>query len=274
MSIAEDCLGCLQRRDWIGLNRIVSNDVVAGTIPESPTFTVFENVLVEELIKVEDDEADFAFITAARIFNLDRNTGSSFRVSEPTLLRIARFLFDHDAQEQFAKVLVSDEDAREFLTKGERERQSIIDNTKLGASLDIKVSESGGLLFKKKILNSPQEMELNRAAKCSFPNHIIIPNTALSTIIDSKICASLDQPTSDFFFKSTLDLCIVHPRSFIGEVFIELDSSWHDLPKQKENDSRKDRIFEAAGLKLHRIRKKENKNMEQAFALYINGITL
>jgi very-short-patch-repair endonuclease len=53
--------------------------------------------------------------------------------------------------------------------------------------------------------------------------------------------------------------------------FIELDSSWHDEPKQVEKDRMKDEIFEKAGMALHRLRKKENKNMEEIFELYIKA---
>ncbi|MFM7023632.1 MAG: hypothetical protein ACKOXB_11715 [Flavobacteriales bacterium] len=50
---------------------------------------------------------------------------------------------------------------------------------------------------------------------------------------------------------------------------MELDSSWHDKPKSVENDKMKDEIFQKAGLKLHRLRKKESKEMLDIFELFI-----
>ena len=80
-----------------------------------------------------------------------------------------------------------------------------------------------------------------------------------------KVCSC----AKSFFFKSTLDLCIVDSNTFKPKFFIELDSSWHDKPKQIENDRMKNEIFEKAGMELHRLRKKENKSMDEIFELYI-----
>jgi very-short-patch-repair endonuclease len=76
--------------------------------------------------------------------------------------------------------------------------------------------------------------------------------------------------TKTFFQYSTLDLCIVDSKTFKPKFFIELDSSWHDTPKQIENDKMKDEIFHEAGIKLHRLRKKHNTSMQEVFELYIN----
>ena len=134
------------------------------------------------------------------------------------------------------------------------------------------MGEHGNLRFDKDIFNnSPQEKELYLAAKNILADYILLPNTALSTIIDSKVCAFLDKTTATFFYKSTLDLCVVHPTTFRPELFIELDSSWHDKPKNSDNDKMKNEIFKRAGLKLHRLRKKENKEMPEIFELFIKG---
>jgi very-short-patch-repair endonuclease len=148
--------------------------------------------------------------------------------------------------------------------------QKKIDIERLGANLNVKVGEHGNLQFDKDIFNgSPQEKELYLAAKNILTDSILLPNTALSTIIDSKVCKFLDNATANFFYKSTLDLCIVNQTTFRPELFIELDSSWHDKPKNSENDRMKNEIFQKAGLKLHRIRKKENKEMIEIFELFI-----
>jgi hypothetical protein len=82
------------------------------------------------------------------------------------------------------------------------------------------------------------------------------------------VCAS-----STFFFKSTLDLCIVNPITFIPEIFIELDSkTWHDKPENQEKDLMKDKIFRIAGIELHRIRKKENLEMNEIFKLFLREL--
>jgi hypothetical protein len=104
-----------------------------------------------------------------------------------------------------------------------------------------------------------------------LPDKILLPNTALSTVISSKVCDFLDRKTSSFFYKSTLDLCVVNLNTYRPELFIELDSSWHDKPKNFENDQMKNKIFQKAGLKLYRLRKKENKRMIEIFELFIRN---
>ena len=135
--------------------------------------------------------------------------------------------------------------------------------------MNIKAGQRNDGLQSRNIFKSPQEEELYFAAKETLPNHILLPNTALSTIINESICHLLDKNVANFFWKSTLDLCIVNPETFIPELFIELDSSWHDKPKNQINDKKKDSIFMQAGLTLFRLRKKQNRTMIEEFELFI-----
>lgn len=129
----------------------------------------------------------------------------------------------------------------------------------------------GKLEFSKSIFNSPQEQELYLSAKSHFTDEIILPNIALSSIIDSKIFQLLDKESIKFFLQSTLDLCIVDHINFIPIFFIELDSSWHDSVNQNNKDNMKNMIFKKAGLKLHRLRKLENKPMQEVFELFLKN---
>lgn len=270
MNPAEDCLKYLQTKNWIELANVLSNNKNARVLAESPTFSVFENVFVEELKRFENDTSDDLMIVATRIFQIHRHDSSVFKLSKPALEGIAKYLFDKTPSDVYAEILVNDPDAVRFLKERKVAIQKEIDTVRLGANLNIKVGQHGNLQFDKDIFNgSPQEKELYLAAKNILSDSILLPNTALSTIIDSKLCDFLDNTTSRFFYKSTLDLCIVNSSTYKPELFIELDSSWHDKPKNSENDRMKDEIFQKAGLKLHRIRKKENKQMIEIFELFI-----
>ncbi len=269
MNPAEDCLIYLRSRNWIGLTKVLTDNTHAVILAESPAFSIFESVLVDELMSHENETSEDLFQIASRIFQIHQHDKSAFKLSENTLTGIARYLFNKDPNEIFAKILVNEPDAQQFLENLKVSIQKRIDTERLGAHLEIKVGEHGNLLFDKNIFNdSPQEKELFLAARRMIPKSILLPNTALSTIIDSKVCSVLDKATTNFFYKSTLDLCIVNPSTFRPELFIELDSSWHDQPKNSENDSMKNEIFEKAGLKLHRIRKKKNKEMIEIFELF------
>jgi hypothetical protein len=275
MNPAEDCLKYLQKRDWMGLNKLLVDNEFAVSLADSPTFTIFENVLIDELRRSEDESNEDLHIVAAQIFQLHNLNQSKFRLSENALLKTAKFLFEKDPCEIYAAILVDDPEAQLFLRNQNSEIQSKINNSRISANLDIKIGGDGNLRFDKEIFNnSPQEKELFFAARNVFPDSFLLPNSALSTIIDSKVCQFLNSTTTTFFYQSTLDLCIVNPKTFMPELFIELDSSWHDIEKNKKNDKMKDEIFQKAGLILHRLRKIENKDMTEIFELYLKKIAI
>ena len=270
MNPAEDCLRYLQSRNWIELTRVLSDNKNAQNLVGSPTFSIFENIFIDELKKHENETSDDLIHVATRIFQIHQQDNSALTLSENGLRGIARYLFDRNPHRVYAEILLDELDVQQFLEKEEFSIQKRIVINQLGANLSIKVGEHGELKFDKDIFNgSPQEKELYFAAKNLLTDHILLPNTALSTIIDPKVCNFLSDAVTNFFYKSTLDLCVVSSVTFRPELFIELDSSWHDRPRNLENDKMKDEIFQKAGLKLFRLRKKENKEMLEIFELFI-----
>lgn len=271
MNPAEDCLKHLQMRNWIELANVLSNNNYAKDLAESPTFSFFESLFIDELKRQENEVDEDLSVVVSRIFQIHIHDNSAFLLSENGLRCIARYLFDKHPNEIYAKILNNDLDAKVFLENHDRTIQEKIDTELIATNLNIKIGTEGNLQFDKDIFNgSPQEKELYFAAKKVLHDSILLPNSALSTIIDSKICEFLDNATTNFFYKSTLDLCVVNQFTFRPELFIELDSSWHDNPRNIENDKMKDEIFKKAGLKLHRLRKKQNKEMIEIFELFIN----
>ena len=61
-----------------------------------------------------------------------------------------------------------------------------------------------------------------------------------------------------------MDLVVFEPFNQYEPIyFFELDSVWHDEEDAKEKDKMKDNIFSAAGLKLFRIRDKQNQKIDE-----------
>jgi hypothetical protein len=270
MNVAEECLKCLQTKDWNKFNSIISDDSNCQKLAESNIFQIFENNLISEIEKNQTHFDDISFIVVARIFQLNNYKLSSLNLSDNGLQMIAKYLFKNHPQIEYAKALPKDKEAIEFLkTHHEREVYKSNEN-KINTSLNIKEGQKSDGLLSRNIFKSPQEEELFFAAKKLLPNHILLPNTALSTIINDSIIQRLDKSDSNFFLKSTLDLCIVNPETFFPELFIELDSSWHDKPRIQDNDKKKDLIFKLAGLTLFRLRKKQNRTMIEEFELFIS----
>ena len=266
--MTEKCLIYLQSKEWLKLNEFLSDEKNCKELATDPIFPIFEMNLISEVKRYENEGDENLSTVLARIFQLYQNTGI-LKLSENCVLELATYLFQKHPSEYYAKVLTENTEAKNFLKKKESERTEKIEKTILASNLNVNIGTSGELDFSKSIFNSPQEEELYFASKRILKNEIVLPNIALSTIINSKIMELLEKRTRSFFFFFSLDLCIVDPKTFKPKFFIELDSSWHDKPKQIENDIMKNEIFEKAGMKLHRLRKKKNKNMDEIFELYI-----
>jgi very-short-patch-repair endonuclease len=268
MNITESCLIYLQTKEWLKLNKLLSSENNCKELATDPIFLVFEMNLINEIKRYENNGDENLSTVLARIFQLNQNL-KILKLSEDCILELTEYLFQKHPSEQYAKILTTNSHAQEFLKNKDFERTEKIEKTILASNLDVKIGSSGELDFSKSIFNSPQEKELYLASKRILQNELILPNIALSSIINSKVIELLETKTKSFFFQGSLDLCIIDSQTFKPKLFIELDSSWHDNPKQIDNDRMKNEIFEKAGMELHRLRKKENKSMDEIFEIYI-----
>jgi hypothetical protein len=260
----------LHTKEWLKLNELLSSTTNCKELATDPIFSVFENNLLSEIKRYENDGDEDLSLVLARIFQLSQSL-NILKLSDACLRGLAEYLFQKHPSEHYAKYLIENEQAQSFLKRQKVERTEKIEKTILASNLNIKVGDAGELDFSKSIFNSPQEKELYFAAKKILPNEIILPNVALSSIINSKIVDTMDQQFRSHFFSSTLDLCVISSETFLPKMLIELDSSWHDSQNQIHKDEIKNQIFSKAGLKLHRLRKIQNKSMEEIFELYIKN---
>lgn len=115
------------------------------------------------------------------------------------------------------------------------------------------------------LFKSNEEQKMFLAFKRIFDTYQLYPNVALSNLIDfEKIKDGLIKKEQEYFFKSSVDLVVFEPfRQYQPIYFFELDSIWHDTEYAIENDQIKDKIFTIAGLKLIRIRGRQNQGIEE-----------
>jgi len=121
------------------------------------------------------------------------------------------------------------------------------------------------------LFKSQQEYHFYRATIEVFPNFLVIPNVALSAVIDyNQIKDNLTKEEGSYFFKALIDCAVVDTENnFRAIKFIELDSIYHDTEEQKQKDKMKDNILSVAGQKLLRIRRTSNKDGQTKFAKLI-----
>ena len=270
LNITEECLRCLNTKNWMKLNELLSNEHNCNELATDRMFSIFETNLISEVKRYEKDVDEDLYTVLAQVFSLYANK-KILNLSAGCAYELAEYLFEKNPNELYAKVLTDNPSAQKFLKAKREKEKNEIETTKIAAHLNVKVGVSGRLCLSRSIFKSPQEEELYLAAKNRLKDEIIIPNVALSTIINDKVLELLDKKIGSFFYKSTLDLCIINPTTFKPIFFIELDSSYHDDPKQIVKDKMKDNIFEKAGLKLYRLRKRVNKSMEEEFGLFISN---
>ena len=106
------------------------------------------------------------------------------------------------------------------------------------------------------LFKSKQEQNFFEAVREAFPTYHPYPNVSVSCILDfDAVKAQLSQPERDYFFRAIVDCVVFDTKDgYEPKFFIELDSNLHDKARAKENDRMKDAIFNAANVKLIRIR--------------------
>jgi len=122
-------------------------------------------------------------------------------------------------------------------------------------SVAINVIKAAENIRFKPIFNSRFEYSIYNIVLGLFPNHLIFPNMALSSIFSyERMREVLDSDTFKYFLMASVDICIVSTANYLPLIAYEVDSSYHDDPVQKERDAKKDSIFELGGVYLLRIR--------------------
>lgn len=106
------------------------------------------------------------------------------------------------------------------------------------------------------LFKSKQEQNFFEAVREAFPTYHPYPNISVSCVLGfDAIKTQLSQTERDYFFRAIVDCVVFDTKNgYEPKFFIELDSHFHDEARAKENDRMKDAIFNAANVKLIRIR--------------------
>jgi hypothetical protein len=134
---------------------------------------------------------------------------------------------------------------------------------------NISLSDGRRSLFK-----SPQEKEFFDAVRDVYPQFIVYPNVAVSSVIDFEIVKPrLSDAEKKYFFTAIVD-CVVfdYQQLYLPKYFFELDSSYHDDSTQQMKDEYKDNILSAAGQKLYRLRRINNNQKRVDFVMLIREL--
>lgn len=109
------------------------------------------------------------------------------------------------------------------------------------------------------LFRSEQEREFYEALKRVFPNHFVYPNVAVSNIFSlDRFHGVLSKDEERYFLMAVVDFVVYGTAEHMPEFFFEVDSHYHDTPEATIKDNMKNKIFDAAGIELFRIRMGQN----------------
>ena len=125
------------------------------------------------------------------------------------------------------------------------------------------------------LYRSEVERRFHRATVEVFPHFLSIPNVALQTVVDFEaVQERLTDMERSYFFRALIDVVVFDPLRDMRPVHLfELDSPFHDDPNARERDAMKNRIIEAAGAVLYRIRPADVRAEPAVFSAVLRRIT-
>lgn len=125
------------------------------------------------------------------------------------------------------------------------------------------------------LYRSDMERRFHRAVVEVFPHFLAVPNAALQTVVEFEFVRHrLTEAERAYFFRALVDVVVIDPQRDMRPVYLfELDSPFHDDPGTKERDDMKDRIVEAAGARLYRIRPADVRSGPAVFTAALRRIT-
>lgn len=235
--------------------------------------SVFEANFVSEILQNPTKISDEYIAQISRIyqFNVDKDHPLSLDNTSYKKLTLKLLEFTNDIK--YARCFPDEEISKEVIRKNKEkidesiriERTQRKENELFQKFSLEEVRGRDTSSFVIPIFKSQQEHDFYQAAKEVFPKSILLPNAAISTVINNSVLQILPRKERHLFLTSTIDLVIVDRISYRPLYFFELDSSFHDTPKQKEKDGIKDKLISDAGFSLYRIRKTTGRENVQDF---------
>jgi hypothetical protein len=104
----------------------------------------------------------------------------------------------------------------------------------------------------RQVLYGKTEISLYQIFVQRYPNHLVFPNYALSSLMDAErvkpLVSALDY---DYYFKARVDAVVVSTTTYFPLLF---DGPQHNTPRRQEKDGQKDRLFATSGIPFMRLR--------------------
>ncbi len=269
----EEALILIQKKNWDRLTQTLRDNRIFERLITDPIFVqVFRENFIRELLSEQDLNKDDELIYLNSVYNFHKSNSYTFELTGEDLENLLLRLFDITGNIEYAKQQPELPIFKSALAEYRNQQLEASRKITISENLLIEEIESFEGAETDSIFKSPQEKEFYYAARKVFSDSIILPNASLSMTLSSKILASLSNEEKWFFLTSSIDIVIIDSKSHKPTYFFELDSGYHDNPKQIEKDNLKNRLISESGHKLYRIRKKQHQDQTQTFFGWLSGI--
>ena len=200
----------------------------------------------------------FSFTTILELtalYNFHKSSNYYFYLTEENFKKLTLILVDSSTENiKYAKEFPDEEICRKVIEAYIRNVDEKVKETELQQKFKVnEITKKSDESFVVSIFKSPQEKEFYFAAEKIFNDYILLPNIALSSVINNNVIDKLEKNKKWHFLSTTIDLVIIDKIEFKPILFFELDSSYHDTDEQKSKDKIKNDLITEAGHKIIRI---------------------
>ena len=273
----DDALTLIRQKDWNNLLKELKNNQVFDSLIKDEIFKeLFKKYFIDELLNDIENTNQDKILELSAIFNFHKSDSYKFSLQKNEYQKLVLKLVEITGDYIYAKEYPENPVCRKIILnyeKDEEEKSKFIkDNYELKKNLNIIEIDSKQICLDNSIFNSPQEIEFYNAARQVFQEEILLPNAALSTVLDDEILNKLEKQERWLFLTTTVDFVIVENQTYMPIYFFELDSKHHDSPNQIIKDKIKDKLISEAGYKLFRVRKNISGDKSKYFLKWLRKI--
>lgn len=184
----------IEKKQWNTLLSILKDNKVFQELSEDMVFmNVFNKYFIDEILS---DNANGGnkdkLLEMSAIYNFHKSKDYNFKLTEANFKKLILLLVDETKNVHYAKEFPEEEKCKNLLQKFNsdinQKSKSFQEDYELDQKFNLnEIIEQSEESFVISIFKSPQELEFYFAAQKVFPNEILLPNAALSTVINNNV---------------------------------------------------------------------------------------
>jgi len=273
----EKILQLVNKQAWKDLvNEFKDNDNYQAICSDSILKPIIDKYFIDELLTTSTLKKDPAYKYYLENFcQLHNSSKYIFKLKDDDykklIIKIVEVEQSLDLANKYAQFFPDDPICKKVIEDYQEQLPKFVSHSQTGEIIvtenkNIREGDARISLFK-----SQQEYSFYRSTIEVFPNFLVIPNVALSAVIDfNQVKEHLSSKERNYFFMALIDCAVIDTEDNFKPIrFIELDSIYHDTETQIKKDEMKDKILSIAGQKLLRIRRAANTDSQTNFAKLI-----